>query len=69
MKTKYTKQQILCARQYWKYLSWAELYGFWKHYTVGTGRSIYSSIGPDTSFADYLVKSADESWQDKHYDL
>jgi hypothetical protein len=61
MKTKYSKTEILNARNYWRELSPVELLGFWKHYTTGSGRGSYLSVEPSTSFLDFLVASAAES--------
>jgi hypothetical protein len=69
MKTKFTKQQIAEARNYWKALTLSELIFYWKHYTAGKGRGIYTNVYPDTSFADYLVESAAQSSFDRANDI
>jgi hypothetical protein len=56
-----TRKAYLAARYYWRYLTFRDLYEFWKHYTTGKGAGIYGSVGPSTSFREYVVNSACET--------
>jgi hypothetical protein len=61
MPSKYTRKQIVTARNFWSGLTLQELFYYWKHYTTGAGRGRYGSVSPTDSFGDYLVNSATES--------
>jgi hypothetical protein len=65
----YSIKEILAARNYWKELTPIDLVYFWRHYTKGKGKGLFSGVYENTSFFDYLVKSANQSWAEKHYDL
>ncbi len=67
MKTKFTIARVLQARLYWAELTYKDLFEFWKHYTVGSGKGMYCEVKPDTSFADYLVYSAEQSACEKYF--
>jgi hypothetical protein len=60
MNSRFTHQEILSAREFWRELSYLELFQFWKHYTTGKGYGNYP-VSRDESFADYLVISANHS--------
>lgn len=69
MKSKFTNLVILHARQYWADFTPLELAAWWRHYTIGTGRGMYSNVGPSTGFFDFLVLSARQSAHEKACDL
>jgi hypothetical protein len=67
--SKYTWSEILSARDYWRELTNIDLLYFWRHYTVGKGKGMYSHVKENTGFYDYLVESANQSSFEKAYDL
>lgn len=69
IQTKFSISDILWARKYWADLTYKDLIEFWKHYTTGTGKGMYSQVNETTSFFDYLVLSASQSWYEKVNDL
>jgi hypothetical protein len=69
MKTKYTTEQVLGARRYWAHATPIDLLISWRWYTVGKGRGMYSSVGPETSLADFLVESATQAEFERANDI
>lgn len=58
------------ARRYWGELSNLDLVNFWKHYTIGEGRGMYShTMSADTSLRDCIVTTAQESAFEKAYGI
>lgn len=67
MNSKFSKTEILNARNYWRDLTYADLLMFWRHYTIGGGRGSYVGVSKNTAFLDYLVLSAAQSsWESAH---
>jgi hypothetical protein len=69
MKTKYTREQVMWAWRFREGLTPQEMLFYWKHYTKGPGQGAFRQVGPDTSFADYLVESAAQIEFDRAHDL
>jgi hypothetical protein len=67
--SEFTPEEVENARQYWSDLTDEELLFYWRHYTTGQGRGLYTSVHPDTPFEDYLVLSASESAWEKAHDV
>lgn len=67
--SRFTEAQIRAAFDYWKNLTPEDLLGFWKHYTTGAGAGGYHSVGPETSFKDYMVESHWQSEYERIHDL
>ena len=68
MKTKYTIKEVIAARKYWGCFTYLELHEWWKHYTIGKGKGMYS-VSENASLADYLVESAYESEYARVHDI
>lgn len=66
---KFSDEEIAQAREYWRDLTDEDLLMFWKHYTTGPGQGMYSQVGPDTPFEDYLVLSAYQSSYERAHDI
>lgn len=67
--TRFSSSEILSARSYWKYLTPIELAFYWRHYTTGKGRGLYSGVDASTSFLDYVVLSAGQSSFEQLHDI
>jgi len=69
MNSRFSKAQILWARNFWRNLTLADLGFFWRHYTTGEGAGMYGNVKSDTSFLDYLYLSACESQMEQALDI
>lgn len=68
-KTQFSVFDIIGAREYWDGLTLENLLGYWQHYTIGKGAGMYQAVKADTSFADYLVLSAQQSAFERQHDI
>jgi hypothetical protein len=68
MKSKYSRHRIIEARKYWQTFTYAELLEWWKHYTIGDGRGMYN-VDENTSFADYIVISAEQGEYERTHNI